>query len=154
MYIALKNIIIFRFHHKQCASNEKASQCFTFLKFSSEMFSSADKSLNDETLVLRVLDGSPVTMHTYNICDGASALFISRSRVSKSHSLNEFCYQNCIYLLCLSSCQQSRQSSGCRYNMAMILFQVIKNKNLPLPCVSQELPNNQIVYNKPEELVS
>ena len=39
-------IYIFGSHHKQCASDKKD---FTFVKFTSQMFSSADKFLKDET---------------------------------------------------------------------------------------------------------
>ena len=42
-------INIFGFHHKQCASDYKD---FTFVKFTSQLFSSTDESLKDETRLL------------------------------------------------------------------------------------------------------
>ena len=45
-------IYIFGFHHKQCASDQKD---FTFVKFISQLFSSTDESLKDETCLVLLL---------------------------------------------------------------------------------------------------
>ena len=42
-------IYIFGFHYKQCASNLKD---YLFVKFTSQLFSSADENLKDETRLL------------------------------------------------------------------------------------------------------
>ena len=48
-HFACVPIYIFGFQHKQCASNKKD---FTLVKFTTQMFSSADESLKDETRLL------------------------------------------------------------------------------------------------------
>ena len=54
-------IYIFGFHHKQSASDLKN---FTFVKFASQLSSTADESLKDEMHLLLLWDGLLLTMHT------------------------------------------------------------------------------------------
>ena len=46
-------IYIFGFHHKQCASGQKD---FTFVKFNSQLFSSANESLKNEAIFFYIRD--------------------------------------------------------------------------------------------------
>ena len=52
----------FSFHHKQCASEKKD---FTLVKFTSQIFSSADKSIKEKMCLLLLLDGLLVILHTF-----------------------------------------------------------------------------------------
>ena len=54
-------IYIFGFHNKHCAGDKKD---FTFVKFTSQSFSSADESLKEETHLLLLWDGLVATLHT------------------------------------------------------------------------------------------
>ena len=58
-------IYIFGFHHKQCTSDNKV---FTFSKFTSQLFSSTDDSLKDETRLLLLWVSSLVTLPTFCLC--------------------------------------------------------------------------------------
>ena len=58
-------IYVFCFHHKQRASDYKN---FSFLRFTSQLFSSADESLKDETRLPLLWHGSLVTLHTLCSC--------------------------------------------------------------------------------------
>ena len=62
MHFACFPIYIFGFSHTQCASNKKD---FTFVKFTTQIFNSADESLKDETRLLLFRIGSLVTLHTF-----------------------------------------------------------------------------------------
>ena len=49
VHFACFPIYVFGFHHKKCASDKKD---FTFVKFTTQLLSSADESLKDETRLL------------------------------------------------------------------------------------------------------
>ena len=72
-------IFIFGFHHKHCDSNYKD---FTFVRLTSQMFSSNDEPLKAESQLLLLRDGSLVTahlcVHSYNICSDTSAHLYSK----------------------------------------------------------------------------
>ena len=56
-------IYIFGFHRYQCASNQED---FTFVKSTSQLFSSADESLKDKNAsAIALWDGSVATLHTF-----------------------------------------------------------------------------------------
>ena len=81
------SIYIFSFYQKQCASNQKD---LTFVKFTTQLFSSIDQSLKGEIHLLLLLVGSLVTRYTFVFSHLASVvkpvhIFMARSRVSKSH---------------------------------------------------------------------
>ena len=88
------SIYIFSFYQKQCASNQKD---LTFVKFTTQLFSSIDQSLKGEIHLLLLLVGSPVTRYTFVFSHLASVvkpvhIFMARSRVSKSHLKVELCF--------------------------------------------------------------
>ena len=55
------SLYIFSFHHKQCAIDYKD---FTYMKFTTQLFSSFDESVKDETPLPLLWVGSIVTMYT------------------------------------------------------------------------------------------
>ena len=69
-------ILIYMFLAFNFSSDSKG---FTFVKFTSQLFSSANESLKDEACLLLLWDGLLVTLHTlccvylYNICGEVSA---------------------------------------------------------------------------------
>ena len=88
------SIYIFSFYQKQCASNQKD---LTFVKFTTQLFSSIDQSLKGEIHLLLLLVGSLVTRYTFVFSHLASVvkpvhIFMARSRVSKSHLKVELCF--------------------------------------------------------------
>ena len=88
------SIYIFSFYQKQCASNQKD---LTFVKFTTQLFSSIDQSLKGEIHLLLLLVGSLVTRYTFVFNHLASVvkpvhIFMARSRVSKSHLKVELCF--------------------------------------------------------------
>ena len=58
VYFVCVPINIFGSHHKECDSNQKD---FTFVKFTSQMFSSADESLMIKTCLLMLKENTPNT---------------------------------------------------------------------------------------------
>ena len=88
------SIYIFSFYQKQCASNQKD---LTFVKFTTQLFSSIDQSLKGEIHLLLLLVGLLVTRYTFVFSHLASVvkpvhIFMARSRVSKSHLKVELCF--------------------------------------------------------------
>ena len=88
------SIYIFSFYQKQCARNQKD---LTFVKFTTQLFSSIDQSLKGEIHLLLLLVGSLVTRYTFVFSHLASVvkpvhIFMARSRVSKSHLKVELCF--------------------------------------------------------------
>ena len=84
----------FSFHHKQCASEKKD---FTLVKFTSQIFSSADKSIKEKMCLLLLLDGLLVILHTFAFIHKTSVvkpahIFMTRSRVPKSCVTGELCF--------------------------------------------------------------
>ena len=69
-------IYVFCFHHRQRASDYKN---FSFLRFTSQLFSSADESLKDETRLPLLWHGSLVTLHT--LCSYIYHLWCSQFKI-------------------------------------------------------------------------
>ena len=95
-------VYIFGFHHKQWASDQKD---FTSVKFTSQLLSSADESLKDETHLLLLRDGLLVTLQT--LCSYIPSvvkpmhIFMAKSRVSKSCLMAELCFHRFVHFYCV-----------------------------------------------------
>ena len=68
---------IFGFHHRQYASNQKD---FTFVKFTSQLFSSANETLKDKT-----------HLHITSVVKLVH-IFMVRNRISKTCLMAKFCF--------------------------------------------------------------
>ena len=102
-HFACVPIYIFGFHHQQCASNQDD---FSFVKFTTQMFGSADESLQNETLVLLVQVSLLLTPHTFVFIYITSVvkpvhIFMARSRYSKSRSKAELCHYGFEHFTCV-----------------------------------------------------
>ena len=95
-------IYIFGFHHKQCASKQKY---FTsFVKFTSQLFSSVNESLKEGTHLLLLRDGSLVTLHTFVMRISLNkSVLLMQSRVVRL-SLCLCVFVSVCLLVCLPAC--------------------------------------------------
>ena len=98
-------IYIFSFHHKQYASDQED---FTFVKKTTEVFSSADEFIKGETRLLLRWVGSLATLHTFLLVHITSIvklvhLSMTKSWVSKSclKVKAELCFYRFLHFGCV-----------------------------------------------------
>ena len=76
------------------------------MKFTTQMFSSADESLKDQTRLLLLWIGSLVTLHTFVFTRITSVvkpvyIFMDKIRESKSCLKAELCFHRYVYFACV-----------------------------------------------------
>ena len=95
-------IYIFSFHHEQCTSDQKD---FTFVKYTSQMLSSADESLKKKKACYCsewfVRDTAHIVFIRLISVVNPVHIFISRNRVSKIFSMAGVCFHCFFHFGCV-----------------------------------------------------